>query len=91
MYSLTGCVIDSHQPPPKGYKCNCYRDCGFGEDCKVCSGYAEACRTDDECGCQGCFEKECCYKRYAEYEGDCKGYEDEGPGTVLMNIPWRAL
>ena len=54
-----GCVIN--EPTPPGYKCECERYSFY------CNGRAQKCKSEEEYGCNGCKEKECC-------TGDCGGY-----------------
>ena len=55
-----GCII--HTPTPPGYRCYCYE--AF---ISTCDGRGEKCKSEEQVGCDGCKEKECCI-------GNCDGY-----------------
>ena len=58
---FSGCRIN--EPAPPGYKCFCYLATFFA----ACNGYGQKCKSEEEHGCNGCKEKECCL-------GRCNGY-----------------
>ena len=58
---VNGCKIDT--PPPAGYKCVCSLVTFV-----ACNGRGLKCESEEELGCNGCKEKECCV-------GNCNGYE----------------
>ena len=51
-----------NEPSPPGYKCHCYIPFLL-----TCNGIAYKCKSEEEHGCNGCKEKECC-------QGNCTGY-----------------
>ena len=61
-----GCRVN--KAPPKGYKCKC-RYLGFW----TCDGIPEKCSSEDDVGCSGCKEKECCDDSQPVV-GDCSAY-----------------
>ena len=50
------------EPSPPGYKCYCH--ISF---LATCNGSTRKCKSEEEHGCNGCKEKECCL-------GRCNGY-----------------
>ena len=64
-------MIDENDLPPKGYKCEC--DSFLGN----CRGTAKKCQSNNETGCSGCAEKECC-------EGNCDGYIGDEQGVIMI-------
>ena len=56
----SGCRIE--KPPPPGYKCYCYLAFLL-----TCNGRGQKCKSEQELGCDGCDDEECC-------SGNCLGY-----------------
>ena len=65
-----GCKI--YEEPPKGYMCHCWRPFFF-----TCTGETLKCVSEDDVGCSGCKEKECC-----DPMGNCWVYEEKYANSI---------
>ena len=95
-FKYGGCKITIS--PPRGYKCACHY-MGFW----TCLGIVEKCNSENDMGCCGCKEEDCCSDKTAPGGGmfamlgvgvgDCDGYDPLvykfGCNSLEETCKWR--